>query len=73
MPGYDGTMIPRVCICCGEPMPESDRALADNPNLCAACSTIVDRMEDANAPPPDQSVQPLRPPAVQPKQIREAA
>jgi len=28
----------RICICCGEPMPEA--GCPNNPNMCDACSNI---------------------------------
>jgi RNA polymerase-binding transcription factor DksA len=50
-------MNPRVCIGCGEPIPEKGNALSRNPNLCASCSSMVDGMEELDAPkpaPPEQ-------------------
>jgi RNA polymerase-binding transcription factor DksA len=73
MEGYSDRMISRVCVCCGEPMPEEGRALAQNPNLCAACATIVDRLEDASTSPLEQPIQPGRGSVAQPDQMREAA
>jgi hypothetical protein len=39
----------RICICCGEPMPEEGNARSRNPNLCASCSSLFDGMEDSSA------------------------
>jgi hypothetical protein len=39
-------MKPRVCICCGESIPEPGNALSRNPNVCASCSSLADGMED---------------------------
>jgi hypothetical protein len=39
----------RICICCGEPMPEAGNALSRNPNICASCSSLADGMEDGSA------------------------
>ena len=41
-------MNPRVCMCCGEPMPETGNALSRNPNICASCSSMADGMDDSN-------------------------
>jgi hypothetical protein len=38
----------RICICCGEPMPEKEGALSRNPNVCASCSGLADEMEEAD-------------------------
>ena len=43
-------MHPRVCIGCGEAMPEKGNALSRNPNLCASCSSMADGMEESDAP-----------------------
>ena len=40
-------MIPRICICCGEPMAVGANALSRNPNLCASCSSILDGMDES--------------------------
>ena len=37
----------RICICCGEPMPEEGNARSRNPNICASCSSMADGMEDS--------------------------
>jgi hypothetical protein len=37
-------MIPRICICCGEPM-AGGNALSRNPNICSSCSSILDGMD----------------------------
>ena len=39
----------RVCIACGEPMPEKGNALSRNPNLCASCSSLEDGMAGSDA------------------------
>ena len=36
----------RICVCCGEPMPEKGNALSRNPNICASCSSMADGMEE---------------------------
>jgi hypothetical protein len=40
-------MIPRICVCCGEPMSEPANRSSDNPNLCLACSQFLDNGEEA--------------------------
>jgi len=42
-------MNPRVCICCGEPIPETGNAFSRNPNMCASCSSLADGMDDSDA------------------------
>ena len=39
-------MSPRICICCGESIPDGSQPLARNPNLCPACANVVDGHED---------------------------
>jgi hypothetical protein len=39
-------MLPRICICCGEPMAPGGNALSRNPNICASCSSILDGLEE---------------------------
>jgi hypothetical protein len=39
----------RVCIACGEPMPEKGNALSRDPNLCASCSSLADGMAGSDA------------------------
>ena len=39
-------MNPSVCICCGERIAEKGNALSRNPNICAACSSLADGMEE---------------------------
>jgi hypothetical protein len=41
-------MSPRVCVCCGESMPEQGNALSRNPNVCASCSSMADGMEHSS-------------------------
>lgn len=41
-----GNVIPRICICCGEPMAEGANKLSRNPNVCASCSSLLDGMDD---------------------------
>jgi hypothetical protein len=36
-----------VCRCCGGPMTEMEDLAARNPNLCAACSSLADGMEES--------------------------
>ncbi len=43
-------MNPRICQCCGEPMPEKGNVLSRNPNICASCSSLADGMDDAAVP-----------------------
>jgi RNA polymerase-binding transcription factor DksA len=43
-------MKPRVCICCGEPIPERRSDLPRNPNMCASCSNLADGLEELDAP-----------------------
>ena len=50
-------MNPRICLCCGEPMPAKGNALSRNPNICASCSSIADGMEESNLP---QTANPIR-------------
>ena len=40
----------RICIGCGEPMPEKANALSGNPNLCASCFSMADGMEESDTP-----------------------
>jgi hypothetical protein len=40
-------MIPRICICCGEPMTVGGNVLSRNPNICASCSSIMDGMDES--------------------------
>ena len=40
----------RICVCCGEPMPEKGNALSRNPNICASCSSMADGMEESSVP-----------------------
>jgi len=40
----------RVCVCCGEPMPEKGNALSRNPNICASCSSMADGMDESSVP-----------------------
>ena len=50
----------RVCICCGEVMPERAMGFSGNPNVCAACLRMVDELEDSAAPPmPAPAEEPL--------------
>jgi hypothetical protein len=41
-------MISRVCICCGEPMPEKASPLCRNPNVCVSCASLADEMEESD-------------------------
>jgi hypothetical protein len=66
-------MIPRVCKCCGEPMPENGRAHTRNPNLCGACAGIVDEPVDVAADPPQDSVPMAQFPDEAPQPMRKAA
>jgi hypothetical protein len=40
----------RICVCCGEPMPQQGNALSRNPNVCASCSSMADGMEGLGLP-----------------------
>ena len=40
----------RICVCCGEPIPESGNALSRNPNICASCSSLADGLDEADTP-----------------------
>ena len=55
-------MLPRICICCGEPMAPGGNDLSRNPNICASCSSILDGMEEREdfevEKPPDQQQSP---------------
>jgi hypothetical protein len=41
-------MNPRICICCGEPLPEKNEH-SRNPNVCASCSSLADGMDDLDS------------------------
>jgi hypothetical protein len=43
---YLSGMLPRICICCGEPMAPGGNVLSRNPNICASCSSILDGIEE---------------------------
>jgi RNA polymerase-binding transcription factor DksA len=43
-------MKPRICLCCGETIPEKGDEFSRNPNMCASCSSLADGMEDSEAP-----------------------
>ena len=45
-------MKPRVCIACGEAIPEMGNDLSRNPNLCSSCSSLTDGMEEMEAAEP---------------------
>ena len=63
-------MVSRVCICCGEAMPDQGSARARNPNLCPACSNLAEELEDlptllaepflASLALPENNLEPLR-------------
>src|SRR6266850_116489 len=40
-------MSPRICICCGQPMAVGGKAPSRNPNICASCSSILDRRDES--------------------------
>ena len=46
------TMMSRVCICCGEPMPGKATPLSRNPNLCVSCASLTVETEAADGPEP---------------------
>ena len=66
-------MKPRVCICCGEPIPEKGGTFPRNPNMCASCSSLADGMEESDMPesPRPEQVRPLV--GEQPEDFRKAA
>ena len=66
-------MVSRICICCGEPMPEKGGGLAGNPNVCAACAGIAAEMEEPAPPPREQPGQALPLQAEPPEPLRRAA
>ena len=37
----------RICIYCGEPMPEKGDAHSRNPNACASCSSLSDGLPES--------------------------
>ena len=37
----------RICMCCGEPMPEKGDAHSRNPNICASCSCLADGLPES--------------------------
>jgi hypothetical protein len=41
-------MMPRVCVCCGEPISEKENVFSRNPNMCASCSSLADGMDVAD-------------------------
>ena len=41
-------MNPRICIYCGEPMPEKGDAHSRNSNTCASCSSLSDGMAESS-------------------------
>jgi hypothetical protein len=43
-------MKPRICMCCGEPLPEGENVLSRNPNVCASCSSMDDGMGESSVP-----------------------
>ena len=43
-------MKPRICMCCGEPLPEGENVLSRNPNVCASCSSMDDGMGESSDP-----------------------
>jgi hypothetical protein len=43
-------MNPRICRCCGEPIPESGNNLSRNPNVCASCSSMADGIDEPDLP-----------------------
>ncbi len=43
-------MRPRVCICCGQPIPEREFASGSwGSHICAACAALPDEMEEARS------------------------
>jgi len=59
---YLSGMLPRICICCGEPMAPGGNVLSRNPNICASCSSILDGLEEREdielEKPPDEQPSP---------------
>jgi len=39
-------MKPCICICCGEPISQGGNRLSRNPNICPACSSFADTMDE---------------------------
>jgi hypothetical protein len=54
-------------------MPEQGIGLSDNPNVCASCASIEDRMEELDAQREEDPGQALQLQADQPEQQRRAA
>jgi hypothetical protein len=67
-------MLPRICICCGEPMAPGGNVLSRNPNICASCSSILDGIEERedleSEKSPDEQPSPLE---VQVEETHQAA
>src|ERR1051325_8744346 len=59
--GSATAMTSRICVCCGESIPEKGNVLSRNPNVCASCSSLMDGMEesDAQVAPEDSEPQKL--------------
>ena len=63
----------RVCICCGEPMLEKGSVPFDNPNVCAACSSVADELEERGTQPPEEFGRTPHLEAEAPEELRWAA
>jgi hypothetical protein len=66
-------MKPRVCIGCGESIPEKGSAPSHNPNLCASCSSLTDGMEESDTSESFSLAEDLPAVAEKPAEIRKAA
>jgi hypothetical protein len=44
-------------MCCGERMTPKSPALSGNPNICASCVSLLDEMDDWDAPGPGDPAQ----------------
>lgn len=54
------SMQPRLCICCGQPMPERADYRSRHSHICAACAALVDE-EEPPAPPKRKRAAPRSP------------
>ncbi|HLH56887.1 MAG TPA: hypothetical protein VKY92_25105 [Verrucomicrobiae bacterium] len=55
-------MISRICICCGEPFSIRNYEERPNPNICAACSRMMeDDEQESSFNTPIEVVQALEP------------
>jgi hypothetical protein len=66
-------MKPRVCIVCGESIPEKGGAPSHNPNLCASCSSLTGGMEESDTSELFSLEEDLPAVAEKPAEMRKAA